>query len=587
MAQRIFVLILCLFSSPVFAGLFDNQSTNNFVPASKAFQFDFQQQQQHLMLHWQIKPGFYLYKKQIKLTPTEATLGEVTFPQGESHHDEFFGDSEVYRQQLTLPVTLQQASQTAHITVTWQGCSDRGVCYPPESQDIPLSAVAPSSTPPAVQGNNPGQQTNAAAQFTGESSPPSPHAGSPFSPLWALLIGVGIAFTPCVLPMYPLVSGIIVGNGQLSQRRTLWLALLYVQGMAFTYTLLGLGVAAAGLPFQAALQSPWVLSIISAVFILLALSMFGVFSLQLPGSLQTRLALLSNRQQGGSAPGVLAMGAIAGLICSPCTTAPLSAILLYIAQSGNLPLGGLTLWCYATGMGLPLVAVAVFGRRLLPKSGPWMEQVKVAFGFVILALPVFLVSRILPGVWEPRLWGLLGVAFFSWGFITLLAVKHPAIRAVQILLLGAALVCARPLQDWVFGAPQSTSANHLVFQPVKDNSELQYYLAQHPGQPVMVDLYADWCVACKEFDKYTFSDPGVQRALKQVHLLKVDVTDNSPQNQALLAAHQVLGLPTILFFDGKGQPLDNLRVTGFMGPPEFIRHLQKLPGSTTIDNNEQ
>lgn len=167
MAQRIFVLILCLFSSPVFAGLFDNQSTNNFVPASKAFQFDFQQQQQHLMLHWQIKPGFYLYKKQIKLTPTEATLGEVTFPQGESHHDEFFGDSEVYRQQLTLPVTLQQASQTAHITVTWQGCSDRGVCYPPESQDIPLSAVAPSSTPPAVQGNNPGQQTNAAAQFTG------------------------------------------------------------------------------------------------------------------------------------------------------------------------------------------------------------------------------------------------------------------------------------------------------------------------------------------------------------------------------------------------------------------------------------
>lgn len=585
MAQRILVLILCLFSTPVFAGLFDNQNSNNFVPASKAFQFDFQQQQQHLMLHWQIKPGFYLYKAQIKLTPTAATLGEVTFPQGESHHDEFFGDSEIYRQQLRLSVVLKQASQTAHITVTWQGCSDHGVCYPPESQDIPLSEVVPAASSSITQGSETGEKT---AIPPGEgktlSTPPS---NSPFSPLWALLIGVGIAFTPCVLPMYPLVSGIILGNGQLSQRRTLWLALLYVQGMALTYTLLGLVVAAVGLPFQAALQSPWVLSIISTVFILLALSMFGVFSLQLPGSLQTRLALLSNRQQGGSAPGVLAMGTIAGLICSPCTTAPLSAILLYIAQSGNLPLGGLTLWCYATGMGLPLVAVALFGRRLLPKSGPWMEQVKVAFGFVILALPVFLVSRILPDVWEPRLWGLLGVAFFSWGFITLLAVKHPAVRAVQILLFAAALVCARPLQDWVFGAPQSASASHLVFQPIKDNSELQRYLEQHPGQPVMVDLYADWCVACKEFEKYTFSDPGVQQALKQVHLLKVDVTDNSPQNQALLAAHQVLGLPTILFFDGQGQPLDNLRVTGFMGAPEFIRHLQKLPGSTTIDTNEQ
>lgn len=585
MAQRILVLILCLLSTPVFAGLFDNQNSNNFVPASKAFQFDFQQQQQHLMLHWQIKPGFYLYKAQIKLTPTAATLGEVTFPQGESHHDEFFGDSEIYRQQLRLPVVLQQASQTAHISVTWQGCSDRGVCYPPESQDIPLSEVVPAASSSITQGSETGEKT---ATLPGKgktlSAPPS---NSPFSPLWALLIGVGIAFTPCVLPMYPLVSGIILGNGQLSQRRTLWLALLYVQGMALTYTLLGLVVAAVGLPFQAALQSPWVLSIISTVFILLALSMFGVFSLQLPGSLQTRLALLSNRQQGGSAPGVLAMGAIAGLICSPCTTAPLSAILLYIAQSGNLPLGGLTLWCYATGMGLPLVAVALFGRRLLPKSGPWMEQVKVAFGFVILALPVFLVSRILPGVWETRLWGLLGVAFFSWGFITLLAVKHPTVRAVQILLFAAALVCARPLQDWVFGAPQSASASHLVFQPIKDNSELQRYLEQRPGQPVMVDLYADWCVACKEFEKYTFSDPGVQQALKQVHLLKVDVTNNSPQNQALLAAHQVLGLPTILFFDGQGQPLDNLRVTGFMGAPEFIRHLQKLPGSTTIDTNEQ
>ncbi|STL30827.1 thiol:disulfide interchange protein [Escherichia coli] len=242
------------------------------------------------------------------------------------------------------------------------------------------------------------------------------------------------------------------GKQRLSTARALLLTFIYVQGMALTYTALGLVVAAAGLQFQAALQHPYVLIGLAIVFTLLAMSMFGLFTLQLPSSLQTRLTLMSNRQQGGSPGGVFVMGAIAGLICSPCTTAPLSAILLYIAQSGNMWLGGGTLYLYALGMGLPLMLITVFGNRLLPKSGPWMEQVKTAFGFVILALPVFLLERVIGDVWGLRLWSALGVAFFGWAFITSLQAKRGWMRVVQIILLAAALVSVRPLQDWAFGA---------------------------------------------------------------------------------------------------------------------------------------
>ena len=408
------------------------------------------------------------------------------------------------------------------------------------------------------------------------SAPPADApARLPFTALWALLIGIGIAFTPCVLPMYPLISGIVLGGKQrLSTARALLLAFIYVQGMALTYTALGLVVAAAGLQFQAALQHPYVLVGLSAVFILLALSMFGLFTLQLPSSLQTRLALLSNKRQGGSPGGVFAMGAIAGLICSPCTTAPLSAILLYIAQSGNLWLGGGTLYLYALGMGLPLILVTVFGNRLLPKSGPWMGHVKTAFGFVILALPVFLLERILGDQWGLRLWSMLGIAFFSWAFITSLGATRPWMRLVQIILLAAALVSARPLQDWAFGAPALEQQAHLAFTRVSSVAELDRALAQAKGQPVMLDLYADWCVACKEFEKYTFSSPDVQQALKGVVLLQVDVTKNSPQDAALLKRLQVLGLPTILFFNAQGQEQPDRRVTGFMDAAAFSAHLR-------------
>ncbi|MDK9365772.1 protein-disulfide reductase DsbD [Lelliottia wanjuensis] len=557
MAQRFLTLILLLCSTSVFAGLFDAPGRSNFIPADRAFVFDFQQNQHDLNLSWQVKDGYYLYRKQVGITPANATVGKPQLPAGEWHEDEFYGKSEIYRHRLTVPVTVNQASQGATLTVTYQGCADAGFCYPPETKVVPLSeVVAATPVPPSLE-------------------PSEKSAELPFSALWALLIGIGIAFTPCVLPMYPLISGIVLGGKQrLSTARALLLAFIYVQGMALTYTALGLVVAAAGLQFQAALQHPYVLIGLSVVFTLLALSMFGLFTLQLPSSLQTRLTLMSNRQQGGSAGGVFVMGAIAGLICSPCTTAPLSAILLYIAQSGNMWFGGGTLYLYALGMGLPLILVTVFGNRLLPKSGPWMETVKTAFGFVILALPVFLLERIIGDVWGIRLWAILGVAFFSWAFITSLQAKKSWMRIVQIILLAAALVSVRPLQDWAFGSATTQTQAHLNFTQIINVDELHTALAQAKGKPVMLDLYADWCVACKEFEKYTFSDPQVQNALKETVLLQANVTANSAQDKALLKELNVLGLPTILFFNERGEEQPDGRVTGFMDAAAFSAHLR-------------
>lgn len=599
MAQRIITLILLLCSTSAFAGLFDAPGRSNFVPADQAFAFDFQQNQHDVNLTWHIKDGYYLYRQQIKLTAAEATLVEPTLPPGTWHEDEFYGKSEIYRQSLSVPVTFSQAAKDATLTVTYQGCADAGFCYPPETKIVPLRAVlatsgsestsAPAALPAVGQPKfNPPLPVEKRPELIAKTAPPvqptppqeKPDASDdpaslPFTALWALLIGIGIAFTPCVLPMYPLISGIVLGGKQrLSTARALLLAFIYVQGMALTYTALGLVVAAAGLQFQAALQHPYVLIGLSVVFILLALSMFGLFTLQLPSAVQTRLTLMSNKRQGGSPGGVFAMGAIAGLICSPCTTAPLSAILLYIAQSGNLWLGGGTLYLYALGMGLPLILVTVFGNRLLPKSGPWMGHVKSAFGFVILALPVFLLERIVGEPWGLRLWSLLGVAFFSWAFITLLGATRPWLRIAQIMMFGAALVSARPLQDWAFGAPAAQQQAHLAFTRVSNVVELDRALAQAKGKPVMLDLYADWCVACKEFEKYTFSAAEVQQALKGTVLLQIDVTKNSADDVALLKHLQVLGLPTILFFNTRGEEQPAQRVTGFMDAAAFSAHLR-------------
>lgn len=302
MALRILTLVFLLLSSPTFAGLFDAQSGPKFVPVDQAFAFDFQQSGSQLNLNWQIKPGYYLYRQQIKLNPAQAELATFELPKGTWHEDEFYGKTEIYTRQLNLPLRVQSAVKGATLSVTYQGCAEAGFCYPPETRVVPLSEVVasaegrPHSSPlPQERG-----QTDASAESSSFPSPGSDGTQLPFSALWALLIGIGIAFTPCVLPMYPLISGIVLGGKQrLSTARALMLTFIYVQGMALTYTALGLVVAAAGLQFQAALQHPYVLIGLSMMFIVLAASMFGLFSLQLPSSLQTRLTLMSNRQQGG------------------------------------------------------------------------------------------------------------------------------------------------------------------------------------------------------------------------------------------------------------------------------------------------
>jgi len=578
MIQRIstfIILLLCAtFSVSASASLFGQNTNSQFVPVNQAFAFDFSQQHNQLTLNWQVKPGYYLYRQQIKISVEHARLAEWRLPAGKPHEDEFYGKTEVYPDSLALSFTLLQAEKGAQMTVTYQGCAAAGFCYPPETRTIPLSEVAgtPSSNSNGATSATLADSANLAGSIDNQTQ------SLPFSPLWALLIGIGVAFTPCVLPMYPLISGIILGgNRTFSLPRLFMLAMVYVQGMALTYTVMGIVVAAAGLRFQAALQAPVVLISLSLLFIILALSMFGLFTLQLPSSLQTRLTLWSNRQQGGSLPGVFLMGALAGLICSPCTTAPLSAILLYIAQSGNMLAGAGTLYLYALGMGLPLIGITLFGNRLLPKNGPWMQTVKEGFGFVILALPVFLLERVVGEAWGLRLWSLLGVAFLGWAFISSLKSSRGWLRVVQILLLAAMVIAARPLQDWAFGnTPAANSVAHLNFQRIGSTAQLDQKLQDSSGKITLLDLYADWCVACKEFEKYTFSDAQVQTALSNVQLLQADVTSNSTTDSRLLQHLNVLGLPTILFFDANGNEIPGSRVTGFMKPEAFLEHLQKV-----------
>ena len=566
---RLLFLAVTLFSLQAQASLFSNlNSTPKFVTVDQAFGFDFNQNGSSLVLKWTIKPGYYLYRQKIAVAPDNVSLGPITMPVGKDHQDEFFGKSQIYTKDIQVPVILKNAGPNASVKVSYQGCAAAGFCYPPETRVVPISAFTTSSQPTV-------------ATVPDSQPTTTPGTSLPFSPLWALLIGIGIAFTPCVLPMYPLISAIILGGRRdIRPTRVLLLSVLYVQGMAVTYTLMGMVVAAAGLRFQAALQSPAVLLTLSALFILLALSMFGAFTLQLPSSLQTRLTLWSNRQKGGSLAGVFLMGALAGLICSPCTTAPLSAILLYIAQSGNMLAGGGTLYLYALGMGIPLIIVTLFGNRLLPKSGPWMQYVKEGFGFVILALPVFLIDRVAGDLWGMRLWSLLAVAFCGWALTLSLKSNKGWVRVLQILWLVLALVAARPLQDWAFppapGGQVATLGDELPFHDISNTEQLTQQLGQSQNKITMVDLYADWCVACKEFAKYTFTDPQVRQTLSHYQLLRANVTANSEQDNALLKHLNVLGLPTLLFFDAQGREIPGSRVTGYMDGPQFEAHLQTL-----------
>ena len=576
-----FTLFLTALSAQ--AGFFAKKA--QFLKPDEAFVFSSEPDGEGVNLHWRIAEGYYLYKKEFHVNGQNVTLTEIDFPPAERYQDEFFGETEIYRHDLTLRQSLSARAENAILEVTYQGCT-KGFCYPPETKTVELSASSVAKS--AVENNSVFKQktqqksTALSAELPEQDRLANRLFESKSAVFWFFLLGIGLAFTPCVLPMLPLLSAIVIGsNERPNSLRAFLLSVAYVQGMALTYTLLGLIVAAIGLPFQVALQSPYVLIGLSVIFVLLALSMFGVFSLQLPTALQTKLTLLSQNQTGGAFGGVFVMGMIAGLIASPCTSAPLSGALLYVAQSGDLVIGALTLYLLALGMGLPLILVTLFGNKILPKSGAWMEKIKTAFGFVMLALPVFLLSRVLPEIWEPRLWALLGSAFFIW--LAFQMRDNGLGWALRILLLIMAMSSVKPLQNWLWNEDAAKSAveNSAVlaqpqFKRIGSYQELQQALQSNPKAVAMLDLYADWCVACKEFEKYTFSNGQVQNAFQGVLLLQADMTQNSPQNTELMKQLEVLGLPTIIFFDNQGNEISNTRITGFMNAERFLPFIQQI-----------
>ncbi|MBS6726499.1 MAG: protein-disulfide reductase DsbD [Haemophilus parainfluenzae] len=567
------------------AGLFDKKPA--FLPVDDAFQFSAakSENQENVIVNWSIAEGYYLYQEKIsvKLNQEEASSFDVpTFSiSPEDYNDPYFGLMKIFKKPVQAIFKASHPPLKAEdvVEIAYQGCTS-GFCYPPEVKEIKVADL-----PIAQVANTEKTSEKSTALSAQPKAEQDRLAESLFNSKYAVfgffLLGLGLAFTPCVLPMLPLLSAIVIGQ---NQRPNMWrafaLSFVYVQGMALTYTLLGLIVAAIGLPFQVALQHPYVMIGLSIIFVLLALSMFGVFTLQLPSSLQTKLSLLSQQQKAGAFGGVFLMGMIAGLVASPCTSAPLSGALLYVAQSGDLFTGAITLYLLALGMGVPLILITLFGNKILPKSGMWMETVKKLFGFVMLALPVFLISRILPDEWTPRLWAMLGTAFFIWFAFQM--PKNGTGWVFRILFLVAAMISVKPLQTWVWGETQAPSAvenkavSHVEFKKVKSEAELQQALSENNKSLVMLDLYADWCVACKEFEKETFSDPSVQKAFGDMLLLQVDMTKNSEENRALMTKYKVLGLPTILFFNRDGKEIEGSRVNGFMPPVEFLQWIEKI-----------
>ena len=586
MMKRILLFLFFIFTAlSTQAGLFDKKPA--FLPVDEAFQFSAakSENQENVIVNWSIAEGYYLYQEKISVKLNQKENSSFDLPtfsiSPEDYNDPYFGLMKIFKKPVQAIFKASQSPLKAEdvVEIAYQGCTE-GFCYPPEVKEIKVADLSIAQV-----ANTEKTSENSTALSAQPKAEQDRLAESLFNSKYAVfgffLLGLGLAFTPCVLPMLPLLSAIVIGQ---NQRPNMWrafaLSFVYVQGMALTYTLLGLVVAAIGLPFQVALQHPYVMIGLSIIFVLLALSMFGVFTLQLPSSLQTKLSLLSQQQKAGALGGVFLMGMIAGLVASPCTSAPLSGALLYVAQSGDLFTGAITLYLLALGMGVPLILITLFGNKILPKSGMWMETVKKLFGFVMLALPVFLISRILPDEWTPRLWAMLGTAFFIWFAFQM--PKNGTGWVFRILFLVAAMISVKPLQTWVWGEVSTPSAvenkvvSHVEFKKVKSEAELQQVLLENNKSLVMLDLYADWCVACKEFEKETFSDPSVQKAFGDMLLLQVDMTKNSEENRALMTKYKVLGLPTILFFNRDGKEIEGSRVNGFMPPVEFLQWIEKI-----------
>ena len=563
------LFFICLLAVPAHAQLKLDASADELLEPEKAFRFSARSLEGAVEVEFAIAKGYYLYRDKFRFgvegNPA-VQLGAPELPRGARHKDEFFGEVETYRQNVRIRIPAQGEGRF-DLKVVSQGCADLGVCYVPMESKASLrlaaaGGAAANPAPPSL------------SIFASDFEIQRLFEGS-FAFVMAMFFGFGLllTFTPCVLPMIPILSGIIAGEGAgLSKSRAFALSSTYVLSMALTYALAGVGAAYAGSLLAAYLQSPWVLGAFALIFVGLALSMFGLFELRLPGFVHQRLDAAQRGLRGGRIASVAVMGVLSAVIVSPCVSAPLAAALLEISRTGDVMLGGSALFVMALGMGVPLIIVGVSEGALLPKAGPWMVAVRKFFGVLLLGVAIWVVSPVLPA-YAPMLgWGLLllvaAVVLFSWR-----PVRGAAALAAALLIVGAlAQIGGRSAAPVEPGAQTSPVQGHLPWTRVASLAELDGKL-RAPGKRVMLDFYADWCVSCKEMEAFTFSEPKVRAQLDQMLLLQVDVTANNQDDKALLKRFSLFGPPGIIFFDPDGREIKGLRVIGYQPPERFLKTL--------------
>jgi len=577
------------------------------LPAEQAFVYEaIAFSATEILARWTIQPGYYLYRDKINFEifgDQSTQIESFDLPRGEEKVDEHFGNVEVYYDQIEVPIKIRRTDAAAsmlQLTANYQGCKEAGICYPPQELAVAIAlpqapASALSATGAEVEPNAKVTQTqninNAASTVpVGEAEQLANSLSS--KSLWSLLLlyglGLLLAFTPCVFPMIPILSGIIAGEGDsLTTRRAFKLSLVYVLAMAVTYTIVGVIAATLNFNTQAAFQNAWVLGVFSLIFVLLALSMFGFYELQLPSSWQTKLNNISNKQSGGSLIGVAIMGFLSALIVGPCVAPPLVGILIYISQANDPVYGGLALFALAMGMGTPLLAIGTSAGKFLPNAGAWMDAVKAFFGVMLLAVAIWLLERVLDPALIMLMWGILAISSSIYmGALTALSQdasgwkKLNKALALVLLILGTTQLigAASGGNDWMrplkgLGGGSAQVAQQLEFKKVKSYADLKSLLAQN-GKPAMLDFYADWCTDCKRMDKYTFPEAPVQSALKTGIAVKADVTDNDAIDRELMTQFDIIGPPAILFFDKNGQELRAYRVVGYQKPEKFAKHIK-------------
>ena len=582
---------------------------HKFPPADQVFHFRAQAIGPHrIRLEWVIRPGFYLYRNRIHVrAPSGTRLGTLRLPQGLIKVDPYFGREQIYRNAVTGEVTVPGSSlpgaRPIPLTVTYQGCADAGLCYPPITKTVQVSLPpgAGGSGAASTGAARTGPVSATAAPRTSPAAATAPVArqrrfadlarsGSPLAMLgWFYLAGLALAFTPCCLPTLPIISGIIVGHGKpVTTARGFVLSLTYVLGMAFTYTLAGAAAAAAGGEIQAAFQRPWILVTFAAVLAAMGLAMLGLFTLQMPSAIQTRLAALSNLQTAGTLGGVAVMGALSALIITTCVAPALVGALAVIGRTGEIARGAAALFALSIGMGTPLLAVGASAGRLLPKAGPWLGTVKRLFGAMMLAVAVWMLSRLLSARMTLALWAIPALTA-GWALLAD-ARQGPSKRWPLRLagglagayglavIAGAALGGTNPMRPFPGLTPP---APVLHFTPVRSVAELNLDVAraQRLHRTVMVDFYADWCTSCKELEATTFADPAVRKALSGTVLLRADVTANNADDRALLEHFGIFGPPTVAFYNDEGRQLRRYQVVGYMDAQEFLQQLHAAFGA--------